>query len=71
MMAAPVKAGASFNVGAPAVLFEGRPDRRYLDAGYDVGADGRFVMVQRDPEAPPPQVRVVLNWFEELRAKMR
>ncbi len=41
---------------------------------YDVAADGeRFLMLQRLPEdssrARKPNVRVVLNWFEEFREK--
>ena len=42
---------------------------------YDLTADGqRFVMVQqaaiRDSEAEPPQINIVLNWFEELKEKV-
>lgn len=39
-------------------------------AGYAVAADGRFLIRQPDPRAIPTQINVVLNWFEELRAKV-
>jgi hypothetical protein len=33
-----------------------------------VGADPRsFILVERDPAAPPIAVSVVLNWHEELK----
>ena len=41
---------------------------------YDAGPDGRLLMVrsegQTDGEAPPPEINVVLNWFEELKARV-
>ena len=42
---------------------------------YDLTADGqRFVMVQqaaiRDSEAEPPQINIILNWFEELKERV-
>ena len=57
--------------GPPRKLFDGR----YLlndtgDAGYDVAADGRFLMVQPvEPEQPATQINVVLNWFDELKRR--
>jgi hypothetical protein len=38
---------------------------------YDVARDGRFLLIQRKPQAEPPrnEITVVLNWFEELRRK--
>jgi hypothetical protein len=41
---------------------EGTPD-------YDVGSDGRFLLIKRDETArlAEPQIAVVLNWFEELK----
>ncbi len=32
--------------------------------------DGRFLVLLLDPRAIPTQVNVVLNWFEELKAKV-
>jgi len=50
------------------MLFEGRfvPSPNGV-TGYDVAADGRFLMVQPlHPDPPTDQIHVVLNWFEEL-----
>ncbi len=61
---------ASGSPGTPSVLFEGRyvpiPNVR----GYDLAADGRFIMVRTPDESLPRQINVVLNWFEELKEKM-
>ena len=58
----------------PEVVFEGT----YLPPGaggrnYDVAPDGRFLMLKaadETGEAPPAQITVVLNWFEELTARV-
>jgi serine/threonine-protein kinase len=46
------------------IAFEDK-ERRYLKFGYDVAADGRFVMVDEN-ENWPRQLNLVQNWFEEL-----
>ena len=50
-------------------MFEGR--YQVADAGaagYDVSADGRFLMIQsKVPEQPATHINVVLNWFDELK----
>lgn len=41
-------------------------------AGYAVSPDGqRFLVQLPDPRALPTRINVVLNWFEELKAKVR
>jgi serine/threonine-protein kinase len=51
----------------PQELFSGGFD--FLqDDNWDVGPDGRFLMVRSDPNAGT-QFLVVLNWFDELRAQ--
>jgi hypothetical protein len=79
MMAAPVRTQPEFAVGPATPLFEmnrhGRPLHRAGPASaHDVAPDGRFLMVLVD-EPPPPepvtQFHVVLNWHEELKAKVR
>lgn len=47
------------------MLFEMR-----LEPGFDVARNGRFLAVQRDPQAPPTPVHVVLNWFDELTRRV-
>jgi serine/threonine-protein kinase len=60
--------------GQPRVLFAGR----YADnpgwtrpRSYDVSSDGeRFLMTRLPAEPPRPRITVVLNWLDELRAKV-
>ncbi len=56
--------------GTPSVLFERRYELRPNERGYDLAADGRFIMVRTPDESLPRQITVVLNWFEELQEKM-
>jgi Tol biopolymer transport system component len=38
---------------------------------FQIGPDGRFLMLERvEGAVAPAEIRVVLNWFEELRAKI-
>jgi serine/threonine-protein kinase len=68
--AVPILPGSTFAFGKPQGLFQGN-FRHIMGVGYDVAPDGkRFIMLQRDPAAPPITVSVVLNWFDELRAKV-
>jgi serine/threonine-protein kinase len=72
MMAAPVDTEPAFHAGKPFLLFE----RNFADsadtiAAYDVTPDGeRFVMIQDVVESSPTQIHIVLNWFEELKARV-
>ncbi len=66
MMAATVETQPEFKVTGTEVLFKGR----YLTNeyhNYDVAPDGRFLMIQESQESTPPEIHVVLNWFEELK----
>jgi hypothetical protein len=60
--------------GAPALLFSGPyPDNPgwTRPRSYDVSADGeRFLMLRLPDNRPRPQIALVLNWFDELRAKV-
>ena len=66
MMAVKVATEPGFTSEPPQVLFEGN----YLQGNrpsYDVGVDGRFLMIKAaGQEEGPGQINVVLNWFEEL-----
>src|SRR5262249_49881075 len=72
LLAVDVKSEEAFSAGAPRVLFEGN----YLfgrELNYDVTPDGkRFVVVKRsdDERFMKEEIRVVLNWLEEVRAKV-
>jgi serine/threonine protein kinase len=69
MVAATITTQPVFTADSPRTLFKGT----YVEtdtggAGYDVAADGRFLMVQ-PMEAPQPatSINLVLNWFDELK----
>ena len=70
LMAAPVQTAASFTYGTSDVLFEAPYFFGFGGRNYDVAPDGRFLMMkhggQANGDVPPPQINVVLNWFEEL-----
>jgi serine/threonine-protein kinase len=70
MMAVSIDVDPSFRVGRPVLLFKRQfhlPASGF--AQYDVTTDERFVMIQ-DVESGPTQIEVVLNWFEELKARV-
>jgi len=60
--------------GQPRALFSGPyPDSPgwTRPRSYDVSRDGeRFLMLKRPPQRIRPRINVVLNWFDELRAKV-
>lgn len=70
MMAVPVRAGATLELGQPVRLFRDDYASAWAGAAYDVAADGRFLMVKPVPESAPRDIVVVLNWFEELKRKI-
>ena len=61
--------GAEFVAGSPEALFSGPFDLTTTD--FSVAPDSTaFIMVESDPSARPTQVRVVINWREELAARL-
>jgi serine/threonine-protein kinase len=58
--------GSEFSATPPRLLFTG-PYVNVPGPSYDVGPDGRFVMIEGPPEAPVTHLNVVLNWLDELR----
>jgi hypothetical protein len=65
----------AFRASAPRIVFQD-PEMKYTViaalSGYDVAPDGRFLMVEviRSPGVippPPSDVRLIVNWAEELR----
>jgi len=76
MMVVAVDTAEMFHAGPPTVMFVGRYDLDNSAGGlggvpnYDVAPDGqRFVMV-KETTADPPQLIVVLNWHQELKARV-
>ena len=53
----------------PQALFEDRFLRGPSTPSYDVAADGRFLMVEEDPD-DSVRVIVVQNWFQELKERV-
>jgi eukaryotic-like serine/threonine-protein kinase len=74
IMAVDITTQPGFAAGRPKALFEGP----YLPTAasfpsYDVSPDGqRFLMLKpvESQASAPTQINVVLNWFEELKAKV-
>ncbi len=77
LTAVPVQTtGSTFSAGNPVKLFEGRYYTGSNLRTYDVSPDGqRFLMIKdsapsdQPPTATPASLVVVLNWFEELKAR--
>jgi serine/threonine-protein kinase len=71
LTAVPTRLDRAMALGRPEALFaaEGRFRSSGNAPAYDVDASGRFIMVT-EVERPPfaRQIRVVLNWHEELNA---
>jgi hypothetical protein len=69
---------ADFQVGIPEKLFSGLYEGASPVRSYDVGPDGRFLLISFDPDQPieilktiaPTRIELVQNWFEELREKV-
>ncbi len=66
--------GSTFSAGTPAPVFATKYATLVNVRNYDVSADGRrFLMIKEDKasEQPAPaNLVVVLNWFEELKARV-
>lgn len=77
LTAVPVQtSGTTLVFGNAEKLFDTLAGRTYSLAGrtysprdYDVAADGRFLMIQREvlSDPKPAAMVVVVNWFEELK----
>ncbi|CAN5724554.1 hypothetical protein BH18ACI5_BH18ACI5_15040 [soil metagenome] len=73
MAASVTSAAGTLTVADARKLFEARaaPGRSTFQAAYSVSPDGRRLLVLlQDPRAIPTQINVVLNWFEELKARV-
>ena len=75
MFVVAVETDPTFVPGAQELLFHGDYDRDAMGVReipfYDISPDGqRFVMTQSPPGEEITSVRVVLNWFEELRERV-
>jgi eukaryotic-like serine/threonine-protein kinase len=70
--AAEVAAAAPFRIVGERALFAVRDYVPFsLDRGYAVSPDDRSFLFVRQKPGAASQLIVVLNWFEELKAKVR
>jgi len=67
MMRAAITTSPAFSASRPELLFEGDYE------GWDIAPDGkRFLMVKNETaESAPKHLNLVLDWFEDLRARVR
>ncbi len=71
LMATSISTRNGFDWTMPRPLFAS-PDLGNLEFAFSVSADGRrFLYPARNPDAAPREIHVVLNWFEELKARAR
>jgi len=75
MMAVAIEPGPTFRPGTPRELFSYRAYGS-LGGSYDVSADGkRFLMITSGADeqgaAANPEVHFVLEWFEDIRRRVR
>jgi serine/threonine-protein kinase len=74
LMVVPVEAGSTFRAGRPVSLVQGEFDTGNESRMYDVTPDGRrFLFVKpigsADDDVRSPAITVVLNWFEDVKAR--
>jgi hypothetical protein len=73
LMTVSVEARAVPKFSAPRLVLSGPYEwddfqKYYTSASYDIAPDGStFLMIQRQGESAGTELRVVLNWFEELK----
>ena len=74
MMSVPTTLAPELVLGRPKLLFNAPYEgiRRLTATNYDVAEDGRFLMVRSEEDRAKHTLRinVVLNWFEELKARV-
>jgi len=72
MVAVDILPGPTFSLGEQRVLFSMRDYEGVLrHQNYDVGPDDqRFIMIQLEEGDVESDIVMVLNWFEELKAKV-
>jgi serine/threonine-protein kinase len=69
--AVPVQmSGGVLRFGNPSKLFQIARQGPYDVRRFDVAADRRFIVVKPGSDKKPPSLVVVVDWIEELRAKL-
>ena len=73
VMEVPIDTKNGFNKGTPRELFRGSYVRDFGEAtSWDIYPDGKRFLMIKQPEAAaseeaPRKIRIVANWFEELK----
>ncbi len=68
-MAAEVKTKPTLSIGKPRLLFEGDFELSHHD--YGLLPDGKhFVMIEPSGKTPPADLHIVVNWADELKARL-
>jgi len=66
-----IKTGSTFIAGKPKMLFARENDPKamnpYGSPNYDIGLDGRFLIIESTPGIPSSQINFAINWFENLK----
>ena len=74
LMVVPITTETGFTAATPEVLVEGPFYDLRSRSSYDVTPDGRLVIIKPATQGPgnntPPQINVVLNWFQELTERV-
>jgi len=71
LMSVAVQLRSEFQAGRPKPIFEARYEAEDGARNYDVAPDGQhFVVIRADDTPQPTQLHLVMNWFEELRARV-
>jgi Tol biopolymer transport system component len=72
IIAVPITPGANLTLGRPAIVAKVPSSSIYIGRHYDVSPDGKRFLLLKDVETsgstkrPPPEIRVVLHWVNEL-----
>ncbi|MBI4481213.1 MAG: PD40 domain-containing protein, partial [Acidobacteria bacterium] len=73
VMAVDISTEPSFQAGTPRLVFEGSYVRHggTPETNFDVTPDGQgFLMLRAVEQQPQSEIRVVQNWFEELKRRV-
>jgi serine/threonine protein kinase/Tol biopolymer transport system component len=73
LMAAPVTTTPTLSIGNPKMIYAGLDVHLLVGTAYAPMPDGqRFLVIKEDPAfvTPRPEIDVVVNWIEVLKAKM-
>jgi len=71
MTRVPIQTTPTFSAGTPTKLFDTRYFSAAVGRSYDVSPDGqRFLMIKTAGTEQAPTMVVVLNWIEELKARL-